>query len=263
MLRGVRPRRASAWLLVASALASASALAALSERLSDEVLALSAAASAVELVIAALALAAALLAPGSARARLGLLSPRFGMRDTAVLAAGTLALSHALDALLAQTGLYEQSELAGFARSMHGARGLPLGVALLAIGLLPAAAEELLCRGVLQRSLVPRLGPAVGIALASFAFGALHVEPVHAAFAVLLGAYLGLVGHWSGSVFTPIVCHAVNNGLATLISALCGPTPSGSPAEVAVGLGLAAGALGWVRRRAQPGLQPASGLDDG
>ncbi len=259
----MRSRRAFAWLLVAVALASAAALASLLETLSEEVLALSAAASAVELVMLALALAAALLAPGSAQTRLGLLRPRFGLRDTAVLAAGTLALSHALDALLAQTGLYEQSELARFARSMQGARGLPLGVALLAIGLLPAAAEELLCRGVLQRSLVPRLGPVVGIALASFAFGALHVEPVHAGFATLLGVYLGIVGHWSGSVWTPIACHAVNNGLATLMSAYVGPTQSGSPAEVAVGLCLAAGALAWVRRRAQQALQPASGLDDG
>jgi hypothetical protein len=252
-----------AWLLVAVALALAQVLASLSGTLTEEVLALAAAASAVELVIAALALAVALLAPGSAQARLGLLRPRFGLRHTAVLVVGTLALSHALDALLAQTGLYERSELAGFARSMQGARGLSLAVALFAIGLLPAVAEELLCRGVLQRSLVPRVGPLVGIALASGAFGALHVEPVHAGFATLLGVYLGVVGHWSGSVWTPIACHAVNNALATGMSAYAGPMQSGSPADVAVGLCLAIGALVWVRRRTPQGLQPAPGLDDG
>jgi hypothetical protein len=259
----VRHRRAFAWLLVAVALASAQMLASLPGKLSEDVLALAAAASAVELVIAALALAVALLAPGSAQARLGLLRPRFGPWHTAVLVAGTLALSHALDALLAQTGLYEHSELAGFARTMQGARGLSLAVALLAIGLLPAVAEELLCRGVLQRSLVPRVGPVLGIALASGAFGALHVEPVHAGFATLLGVYLGVVGHWSGSVWTPIACHAVNNALATGMSAYVGPTQSGSPADVAGGLCLAIGALVWVRRGMQQGLQPASGLDDG
>lgn len=259
----MRPRRAFAWLVVAVAFLAVFALASLPARLSDEVLALSAAASAVELVIAALALAAALLAPGSAQVRLGLLRPRFGLRDTGVLVAGTLALSHALDALLVHTGLYEHSELAGFARSMHGARGPTLAVALLSIGLLPALAEELMCRGVLQRSLVPRVGPVVGIALASAAFGALHVEPVHAGFATLLGVYLGVVGHWSGSVWTPVVCHAVNNALAIGLSAWIGPTESGSPAEIAVGLGLAAGALAWVRHRMHTGLQPASGLDDG
>jgi membrane protease YdiL (CAAX protease family) len=260
----VSPARASGWLIVTAALVSASALAVLPEAvLADPVLELSAAASAVELVIAALALAGALVGSGSVRQRLGILRPRLGLRATAVLVAGTLSLSHALDALLAATGLYEQSELAGFARSLYGTRGLPLVAALLAIGLLPAVAEELLCRGLFQRSLVPRFGPVAGIALASLAFGALHVEPVHAGFAVLLGGYLGIIGYWSGSVWTPIVCHAVNNLLAVAVAAHAGPTDAGSPAQIAVGLGLAAAALGWVRTRTQQGLQPASGSDDG
>jgi len=259
----VRPRRAFAWLLVAVAFLAAFSLASLTASLSDEVLVLAAAASAVELVLAALALAAALLASGSAQARLGLLRPRFGLRDTAVLAGGTLALSHALDALLVYTGLYAHSELAGFAHAMQGARGPTLAVALLAIGLLPAVAEELLCRGVLQRSLVPRVGPVAGVALASAAFGALHVEPIHAGFATLLGVYLGIVGLWSASVWTPIACHAINNVLATGLSAWIGPTESASPVEIGLGLGLAAAALAWVRRRMHSGLQLASGSDDG
>jgi len=229
----------------------------------DGVLALSAAVSAVELVIAALALAAALLAPGAPRERLGLVRPRLRGRETAVLAVGTLGLSHALDAILAQTGLYAQSELARFALHMQGARGLPLVVAALAIGGLPALAEELLCRGVLQRSLAARLGPAAGIALAALVFGALHLEPIHASFATLLGAYLGVAGYWSGSVWTPIACHAINNLFAIGISAHSGPTASASPVDVAIGLAVAAGALVHVRGRVRRRLQPAAGFDDG
>jgi hypothetical protein len=47
------------------------------------------------------------------------------------------------------------------------------------------------------------------------------------------------------------------------MSAYAGPMQSGSPADVAVGLCLAIGALVWVRRRTPQGLQPAPGLDDG
>jgi membrane protease YdiL (CAAX protease family) len=259
----VQGHRALAWLLVASAFALAGALAKRSATLADPVLVLAAAASAIELVLVALAVSIALLAPGSARARLGLLRPRLGASDTLVLVAGTLGLSHALDALLALTGLYEGSELAAFARSMHGTRGLPLALALLAIGLLPAVAEEILCRGVLQRSLVPRLGAAPGVAVAALVFGLLHVEPVHAGFAVLLGLYLGAMAWASGSVWTPIACHAVNNVAATLGAAFGGPSVPGSPAQVALGLCVAAGALAFVWRRFRMGLQKLPGSDDG
>jgi membrane protease YdiL (CAAX protease family) len=259
----VRERRALAVLLVALAFATASLLAAWSGSSGDPVLALSAAAAGVELLLLALAVAAALFASGAPHERLGLVRPRLRAREIAALAVGTLGLSHALDALLALSGLYAESALAGFARSVHGARGLPLLAALLSIGLLPALAEELLCRGLLQRSLLPRLGAAPAILISALAFGALHVEPIHASFAVLLGAYLGLAGHWSGSVLAPLACHAANNLAALGVAVRSGPSLSGSPGDLALGLLLAAAALGWVLRRRQAGLQPGASSDDG
>lgn len=256
-------RRASAWLLLAVALLAAGGLAASSRRIAEPVLALSLASVAIELVILGVAVAAALLAPGSPRERLGLVRWRIEGIEAAALAAGTLGLSHALDALLALSGLGEKSGLAEFARSLEGARGLPLAAAALAIGLLPALAEELLCRGVLQRTLVPRLGAAPAILLAALAFGALHLHPIHGAFAALLGAYLGVVGHWSGGVLAPIACHAVNNLAAVGQAVTQGPTLSASPADVARGLALATLALGWVGWRRARRLQPGPGSVDG
>ena len=226
-------------------------------------LSLSLASVAVELVILGLAISAALLAPGLPRERLGLVRPGLGAVEVAVLAAGTLGLSHALDAVLALSGLAEQSGLAHFARTVQGARGLPLAAAGLAVGLLPALSEELLCRGVLQRSLVPRLGATSAILLSAVAFGALHVDPIHGAFAALLGAYLGVAGHWSDSVLAPVACHAVNNLVAVGEAVRQGPTLSASIADVAHGVGLAGVALAWVGWRRARKLQPVPGSVDG
>jgi membrane protease YdiL (CAAX protease family) len=263
----VSSRRALACLLLALCFAVAAALAGMSATVSaagDDVIALSLASAAIETLIAALAVAAALCASGDPRERLGLPRTRFGAAPTALLIVGTLGLSHALDAVLTLSGLYEESALADFARSLHGARGLPLLAAAIGIGLLPGIAEELLCRGLLQRSLLPRLGAPAAIGLSALAFGALHVEPLHASFAFVLGAYLGLAGHWSGGVRVPIACHAANNLFAVVVSARFGPTPWVSPLDVAAGLALAAAALALTARlRPRSGLQPAPGSVDG
>lgn len=228
----------------------------------DPVLALSLYAAAVEAIILVFCVMVAVLLPGRPRERLGLVAPRLDGVSIAVLAAGTVALSHALDALLDVSGLLERSGLAAFARTLDGARGLPLVAAVVTIGLLPALSEELLCRGLLQRSLVARLGAAPGIALAALAFGAIHIEPIHATFAVPLGVFLGLAGHLAGSVWVPIACHAANNLVAVGLAAAIGLDAAASPAEVVLGVAIAVAALAFVAIRTR-GLQPATGSDDG
>jgi hypothetical protein len=247
---------------MAGVFAVAAWLAAVGRELADPVLSLSLSSLAIETILLTFAVCVAQLLPGAPRERLGLVPPRLGPARIALLAAGLLGLSHALDAMLAMTGLLERSDLASFARTLDGARGLPLVAAALAFGLAPALAEELLCRGLLQRSLAARLGPASGIALAALAFGALHVEPIHAGFAVPLGAYLGLSGHLARSVWVPIACHAVNNLVAVGVAAAQGPTSAASPVDVALGLAVAAAAIALVAHR-RPGLQPARGSVDG
>jgi membrane protease YdiL (CAAX protease family) len=229
----------------------------------DPVLELSLGAAAVELVILALAVGTALLLPGSARVRLGLVPSRLTAPRALLLAVGTLGLSHALDSALVWSGLYEESELSRFAESLEGARGLPLLAAALVIGVLAPWAEELLCRGVIQRSAAVRVGPLWALVISSLVFGALHVEPIHAAAAALLGLYLGAAGWLSGSVWVPIGCHVANNLFALGGAAWTGATSTGTPLHVAGGLALAAAALALVQRTAQRRLQPAPGSVDG
>jgi membrane protease YdiL (CAAX protease family) len=220
-----------------------------------------------ELVIGTLALAGACLGGAGVGRRLGLslAGRRMGASGLVWLVLGTVALSHALDALLALTGLREHSALARLPELLAGARGERLLLALVALGLVPAIAEELLCRGLLQRALSARLGPGIGIGLAAAVFGALHLEPVHAGFALLLGLYLGAVAHWAGHTWAAIACHAVNNLLAIALPALAWELPTG-PVSLLLGLALA-GACGWraqreAARTPKP-LQRGPGSDDG
>lgn len=215
----------------------------------------------VEGVLALIAFGGALLLPGSATRRLGLGPGRLGAAQVAVLVIGTLAASFALDGLLDLTQWKAHSALAEFEALLEGVRGRALAVGLLAFALMPGVAEELLCRGLLQRSLVARLGPAPGIAIASLVFGALHFDPVHALFAAPLGLYLGLVCWLAGGIRAAIVCHIANNVTALLAGALLPGADAPALPAVLAGATVAAVAMAWVWRAV--GAPPAGGLPDG
>jgi membrane protease YdiL (CAAX protease family) len=201
-----------------------------------------------EIFLAAVALAGASLSRLPLRRRLGLGPSRIPARLLAVLVVGTVAVSHGLDGVIELLDLREKSSLAGFDLSLAGARGTSLGLALIGIGLAPAIGEELLCRGFVQRGLEARLPPLVAIPLASAFFGALHVDPVHAVFASLLGLYLGLAALLAGSIRAAIACHALNNLLAVASAAMWPGIELADPFSTGAGFLLAAACLWSVDR---------------
>ena len=137
---------------------------------------------------------------------------------------------------------------------------------MLGLGVAPGVAEELLCRGLVQKGLVPRLGPAGAILTGATVFGVLHMELVHGALAAVLGLYLGIAAYLAGSIRTAIACHVVNNLAAVAISALAPEISLPALPTVAGGLFLAAGSLTIAWRSASRirsrGLQPEGGPDD-
>ncbi len=201
-----------------------------------------------EIFLAAAALAGASLSRLPLRRRLGLGPSRIPAHQLAALVVGTIAVSHGLDGVIELLDLRAKSSLASFEFTLAGARGAALALALVGIGLAPAVAEELLCRGLVQRGLEARLPPVVAIPLASAFFGALHVDPVHAVFASLLGLYLGLAAYLAGSIRAAIACHAVNNLLAVAIAALWPGLEIADPVSTCAGFLLAAACLWWVDR---------------
>lgn len=204
----------------------------------------------VELLLGFAALAGAALAPEGLRARLGLARGRLPGALVALLGAGTLGLSHAIDSALELTGLRGGSVLAELDGLLAGTRGAALLLVFLGLAVAPGVAEELLCRGLLLRTLLRRIPPPAAIALSALAFASLHLDAAQAAGALLLGLYLGGVAWLAASVRPAIACHVLNNAVA--VGAAAGglvPAVSGGGALLGAALALAALAAAWRQRR--------------
>jgi membrane protease YdiL (CAAX protease family) len=102
---------------------------------------------------------------------------------------------------------------------------------LVGISVLAGLGEELLFRGVLQEAfrggLEGPMGETAGVltavALSALLFGLLHaVTPSYAALAAVMGAYLGLVFHYTDNLLTVIVAHAAYD-LVALVWLTRGP----------------------------------------
>lgn len=80
-----------------------------------------------------------------------------------------------------------------------------------AIAALPALAEELLFRGMVQQAAVARLGVRWGILAAAAVFSFIHAETVGFVPRLLMGAWFGLLFWRSGSLWASTLAHALNN----------------------------------------------------
>jgi uncharacterized protein len=88
---------------------------------------------------------------------------------------------------------------------------------LLGVSVLAGVGEELLFRGVLQEAFGGWMGLWAGVALAAVLFGLLHaVTPSYAVLAAIMGAYLGLVFHFTDNLLAAIVAHAVYDFVALI-----------------------------------------------
>ena len=83
------------------------------------------------------------------------------------------------------------------------------------MAVLPALAEEMSFRGVLQQLLGGRRH--VAIWLTAVIFSAIHMQFYGFVPRMLMGALFGYVFVWTGSLWVPIVMHFVNNGMAVLL----------------------------------------------
>jgi membrane protease YdiL (CAAX protease family) len=178
--------------------------------------------------------------------------PRLRARELALLAVGVVCVSHALSLVIGSLELRDTGTLAEIDRVVSATAGPSRWLALVALGLAPAFGEELLFRGFVQQAALRRLGAPGAIALSSLAFGLIHVDPVHTPAAFVLGLFLGAAAELAGSLWAPILCHAVNNALSLAVPALGLAVAAGPPAALAAGALCAIGValFAWVARRA-------------
>jgi membrane protease YdiL (CAAX protease family) len=109
--------------------------------------------------------------------------------------------------------------------------GVPVFVAFLSIAVIPAVCEELVFRGVIM----PLLGKMTknihaSIWITAMLFSLIHVQFYGFLPRLLMGALLGYLVVWSGSLWGSIVAHFVNNASAFMLFQYFGTleTPEGS-----------------------------------
>ncbi|MCH2169311.1 CPBP family intramembrane metalloprotease [Myxococcota bacterium] len=201
-----------------------------------------------ESLLALVAISIAMRSPKPVGARLGLGPSRLSLRGTSVAILGTLALSHALDGVLSFTGLHESSILAHLNDLLSRAGPISIIVAMVGMGIAPAIGEEVLCRGLLQRGLAPRLGGVAAVTGSALIFGALHLEWIQGSAAFVLGLYLGTLAHVANSIRPAILCHAVNNVVAIGVSWMGAETDPSPQVTIPIALFISAIAMVIVLR---------------
>ena len=90
---------------------------------------------------------------------------------------------------------------------------------LVLIAIIPAIAEELFFRGVMQRLLIQMLhrAPWVAIIITALIFSAIHMEWMDFIPRVILGFLLGALYYLSGNLWLPIIGHFLNNGMQVVM----------------------------------------------
>jgi uncharacterized protein len=90
---------------------------------------------------------------------------------------------------------------------------------LFMIGLLPAIGEELVFRGIIQKIFHQWSRNAhVAVWTTAILFSAMHMQFYGFLPRMMLGAMLGYMLVWSGSLWLPILGHFINNGAAVIFS---------------------------------------------
>jgi membrane protease YdiL (CAAX protease family) len=142
--------------------------------------------------------------------------------DLAAAVLGMLALGQTLDSATMLLGLGGRGSMPAIRQALTGIEGGELFAAVVVLGLMAGAAEEVFFRGYMQTRLRAawRAGPA--ILATSVAFALLHMEWIHAAMAFVLGLYLGALSERTGSALPAMVCHVANNSVFTVVTAIAG-----------------------------------------
>ena len=179
--------------------------------------------------------------------------------DLAVMIVGTLALAQTLSSATTLSGLGQQGTMGLVRRALQGASGPDLFNAVIVIGLMAGAAEEIFFRGYMQTRLRARWPAPLAVAVTSFCFALMHLEWLHGILAFVLGLYFGALTEMTGSTLPAMTCHVVNNVLFTLLAALAGSLDAFRPNAflLAVSVVVFVACLLWLRSSLAPPSLPS------
>jgi len=90
---------------------------------------------------------------------------------------------------------------------------------IIVMAIIPAFGEELLFRGLLQKSLFKKIGEIhISIFITALLFSAIHLHLDGLLPRLFLGIILGYLFYWSQSLWIPIIAHFINNAMAIIFS---------------------------------------------
>jgi membrane protease YdiL (CAAX protease family) len=85
---------------------------------------------------------------------------------------------------------------------------------VVAVALVPAVCEELLFRGLVQKSMEQAAGALPGAVVTGIIFGAYHLNPLSVVPLVVLGVFFGYLVVRTGSTTLAVAAHFFNNFIA-------------------------------------------------
>jgi membrane protease YdiL (CAAX protease family) len=176
------------------------------------------------LAMLASSFAVAAMRDGSAIEPLGLGKSSLGPLRFFALVVGAVGLSHLVGLLLQTVGL-EVALSSEVSRGFSGGAWADRALLVAAFCVAPGVCEEILFRGLIQRSISRAHRPTRAVLFSSLLFGAAHLDITQGIAAVLLGLYLGAVAHQAGSVRPCIACHIANNAAVLAWSGVNGWAP--------------------------------------
>ena len=109
-----------------------------------------------------------------------------------------------------------------FRQALSQIYGMKLVVSLLTMGVLAPLLEEFLFRGIILTGLSRRMDPWWAILWSSVLFGIAHLNPWQALPAFAMGCFFGWLYLRTGSFWTVVGLHSLNNVLAIAAAALFG-----------------------------------------
>jgi hypothetical protein len=178
------------------------------------------------------------------RAWLGLRAPSARAASLGLLAGGGgWLLGSAL--FLAARALAPQALVERYDLSRLFAGPLAERVGFVAAAVLVAPiCEEVAFRGYLAAAFRTRHRPVFSLAAGAFLFALLHLDPLRGPALFLLGLLYGWLAWRSGSIWTAVIAHAANNGIAAALALWAGDAGTGEDPTLLWALaGIVAGSL--------------------
>lgn len=94
----------------------------------------------------------------------------------------------------------------------------PTWVAFISVSIFAPFFEEWLCRGIVLRGLLNKVGPTWSIIISAMFFAAIHMNLWQAVPALLMGLVFGYVYYKTGSLKLTMLMHFANNTIALIVS---------------------------------------------